>query len=273
MSHLEAQFTKMGARLKKTVRDRFSSTAPPSFNVRRDEKGEFFEIDVGARFGGRIEVLDVKPDDRHLLVLVRAPDDRGRMEKSKFLCGHDERHWFVAAVPEEASASNVHTAKVALQPPAVREAVTRKKVGGKKALKRKNAAFVRQGEWFFIPAPDINPEPEEIRRNEPLLRAGVSGRGGRGGSKAHYMEFAYRVGGTKVYVRTSTGAMLSESEYARLPESSRAGFRDMVRDAMVYARGKISHPDHAAIQLHGWHRVVMNTENQSKAMQHVVFVD
>lgn len=270
---LEVQFTRMGARLKKTLRGgRFSANAPPSFNVRRDEQGEFFEIAVGDRFGGQIEVLDVKPADRHLLVLVRTPDDQGKVEKSKYLFGHDERHWFVAAVPEKTPASNVRTAKEALQPAVVREAVNRKKVGIKEALKRRNAAFIRQGEWFFLPAPGIDPDPEEIRRNEPLMRAGRRP-GSRVGGKPHYLEFAFRTGGTKVYVRTSTGEMVSENEYNQLPESERRGFRDMVRDAEVYARGKVSHPDHATIQLQEWHRVFMNTENQAKAMRNVVFVD
>jgi hypothetical protein len=31
--------------------------------------------------------------------------------------------------------------------------------------------------------------------------------------------------------------------------------------------------DHATITLHGWHRVLMNTEGQSKAMGNVAFLD
>ncbi len=47
-------------------------------------------------------------------------------EKSKVLCGHDERHWFVAAVPEDArGVTGVVTAKDALQPQLVRDAVQR----------------------------------------------------------------------------------------------------------------------------------------------------
>ena len=33
-------------------------------------------------------------NDRHLLLLVKTP-----VAKDRFLCGHDEREWFVAAVP------------------------------------------------------------------------------------------------------------------------------------------------------------------------------
>jgi hypothetical protein len=41
----------------------------------------------------------------------------------------------------------------------------------------------------------------------------------------------------------------------------------------VFVRGRIRHPDHKAVTLHGWHRVVMNTEGQSRAMRHVAFLD
>ena len=52
------------------------------------------------------------------------PDFLG--EKQKFLCGHDERHWFVAAVPEDArGVTGVVAAKAALQPALVRTAVGR----------------------------------------------------------------------------------------------------------------------------------------------------
>ena len=33
------------------------------------------------------------------------------------------------------------------------------------------------------------------------------------------------------------------------------------------------HADHATITLHGWHRVLMNTEGQSKAIKNVAFLD
>ena len=60
-------------------------------------------------------MLDVQPADRHLLLMVREGG-----EKPKFLCGHDERHWFVAAVPESAPVGTVRAAKEALKPAEVR---------------------------------------------------------------------------------------------------------------------------------------------------------
>jgi hypothetical protein len=128
--------------------------------------------------------VDARRDDRHLLLLARIDG-----AKSKFLCGHDERHWFVAAVPEEArGVTGVVAAKAALQPEAVREVVERKRP--KDPFRRRNSAYVRQGEWFFVPA-DVDPPAAEVLRNEPLFRSGGT---------PHVMQYAYRRGGEPVYV-------------------------------------------------------------------------
>jgi hypothetical protein len=47
----------------------------------------------------------------------------------------------------------------------------------------------------------------------------------------------------------------------------------MQRNAGVYVRGRVRHADHATIELVGWHRVVMNTEGQARAMRNVAFLD
>jgi hypothetical protein len=47
----------------------------------------------------------------------------------------------------------------------------------------------------------------------------------------------------------------------------------MRRNPGVYVRGRIRHPHHVTITLHGWHRVMMNTEGQSKALRNVAFLD
>jgi hypothetical protein len=140
---LERRFAAMGARMKVAGPAR----GTPRIDVRSDGRGEYFDI----RFAGSgepagVEVVDVAPRDRHLLLLVRQG-----AEKSKFLCGHDERHWFVAAVPEVGGVSGVATAKAALQPASVRRVVARKRPND--AFRRRNSAYVRQGEWFFVPEP------------------------------------------------------------------------------------------------------------------------
>ena len=228
--------------------------------MRTDTRGEYFDV----RFAGEgevdLEVVDVQPDDRHLLLLARIDG-----EKSKFLCGHDERHWFVAAVPEAArGVTGVATAKAALQPPAVRALVERTRP--KDPFRRRNTAYVRQGEWFFVPAARIDPPEGLVLRDEPLSR-------GRG--NAHVMQFAYRRGGERVYVNRLNPAGITEAQYARLtPEQRRTGgWSRQVREPEVYAKGTVRHPDHATIRVSSWHRVLMNTEQGAKAMRHVVFID
>ena len=62
-----------------------------------------------------VTVMQSEPKKRHLLLLVRNTADKPQLDR--FLCGHDEREWFVAAVP--GGASQVRQAMDALQPPEV----------------------------------------------------------------------------------------------------------------------------------------------------------
>ena len=255
---LERRFAAVGARLKVAAGP---WRGDPRIDIRIDARGEYFDI----RFAGggpavELEVVDVQPRDRHLLLLSRIGG-----EKSKFLCGHDERHWFVAAVPEAArGVSGVTAAKVALQPQAVREVVERTRP--KDRFRRRNAAYVRQGEWFFVPARGIDLPDASALRDEPLSR-------GRG--TPHIMQFAYRRGGDVVYVNRHHPAGISEARYARLTQGQRrmGGWARLVRDPEVYAKGAVRHPDHATVHLSGWHRVLMNTEQGARAMRHVAFLD
>src|SRR5258708_23727824 len=110
--------------------------------------GEFSELSRPPGVEVEVAVLDVQPADRHLLLLVR----EGK-ERSKFLCGHDERHWFVAGIPEKASVGTVRQAKEALKPTEVQTAQARKGLRAKVRNRRKNAAFIRPGQRFFLPEP------------------------------------------------------------------------------------------------------------------------
>jgi hypothetical protein len=105
----------MGARLEVTegFHRRTRTTGPVALDVQADRRGEFFEVLLRPGAGVALAAVDVQPGDRHLLLLVR--EER---QKHKFLCGHDERHWFVAAVPESlAGVGSVRTAKEALARP------------------------------------------------------------------------------------------------------------------------------------------------------------
>jgi hypothetical protein len=270
---LQEKFERMGARLKigPIVRRRdLSAGREISINILKDNKGEFFELTIDPARTFRVDALDVRPKDRHLLLMVAAERDRAHAvagEKQKFLCGHDERSWFVAAVPG-ASVSNVITAMEALKPAGVRASQARNKVKAAHRNRRKNRGFIRQGEWFFVPAPSLTVDRRAILNDEPLSR-------GNGG-KAHWAEFAYRTGGQTVYVNDRHPNGLTIGQYAQLygqRSAPKSGFRVMQRNATVFVKGRISHPDHKTIQLHCWHRVEMNTENQAPAMRHVAFLD
>jgi hypothetical protein len=277
-NEMETKFDKMGARAKvynvgaplASHRDwnggrRFGrELAAIRVDIRRDEHGEFF--DVRHRNDVTVEVIDVKRADRHLLLMARQTNDHGGETKSKFLCGHDERSWFVAAIPEEANARDVQGAKDALKPPEVWASIHEHKLARNKRDLRRNDAFIRQGEWFFIPRPRVTVKPDLVIKNEPIRR---------GAGKPHMCQFLHRTGGEQVYVSGGYPNGLTTQEYRDLPQQERRhwSWRPMVRNAHVYVKGAIRHPDHKTVWLSFWHEVVMNTETKASAMQHVAFLD
>jgi hypothetical protein len=264
-SYLEHHFERIGARLCfHDARAPRSQQGLVSLDVRSDARGEFFDIRRMPEAAAEVEILDVQPRDRHLLVMVRE-----QRAKHKYLCGHDERHWFVAAIPESAPVGTVRQAKAALRPRAVRQAEASLGLNARARDRRKNAACKRQGEWFFLPMPQLVVDPKRVIQHEPLSR-------GRG-SKPHWAEFCYRVGGERVFVNSRYPSGLTETSYKQLihrqPAAAHWGWRVMVRNAGVFVRGRISHADHKTIMLHEWHQVWMNTENESAAMRNVAFLD
>lgn len=259
--HIARHFSRIGARVSIHPAAARQRTDGVGIDIRRDSEGEFFDISVG-RDLPELTVMDVQPRLRHLLLMSRS----GRM--SKFLCGHDERHWFVAAVPEAAHASTVSTAFEALKPARVRAELIRRNVRMKDRNRRRNEAFLRQGEWFFVPVPEISFRELMIFRNEPISR-------GRG--KPHLCEELVRNGGEQVYVSNQYPRGITSNEHRKLirrkPELANLRWVVQRRDPEVFVRGRVRHPDHKTITLDGWHRVLMNTENEARAMQHVVFLD
>jgi len=261
------QFAHMGARFR-IIRpedvSRWRQRTDYALDIATDKRGQLFEMQLStereAQFG--IEVLQCKPDDRHLLLLVKTPTANDR-----FLCGHDEREWFVAAVP--GGASSVVQAKLALLPAEVLEAANHAHLNQRQRTRRHNRAFIRQGEWFFVPVPGFQVDKKMIHKHEPISRGG--------GSKPHWVAELYRTGGEPVYVCSHFPNGVTEREYKRLtaerPGANRWGWQRRVRDAGVYARGTVRHRDHATITLHEWHRVWMNTENKTRQMANVAFLD
>lgn len=257
----------MGARFKSQVmeRERWGGN-DYAVDIQRDRHGPFFELRLLRTLETQLEVdvLQVRPRERHLLLLVRRQEPERTLDR--FLCGHDEREWFVAAVPGRVS--SVAQAMESLKPEPVLAAQAEAGLTARQRHSRNNRAFRRQGEWFFIPMPGLNPDPKRILRDEPIRR-------GRG--KPHSVERLYREGGVQVYVCRRYPNGVLESEYRRLvredPSRGRWGWRRMQRDAAVYACGEIRHPDHRTITLPMWHRVLMNTETQSRTMSQVAFLD
>jgi hypothetical protein len=273
-NNLESKFAGMGARLKvREIPSRWRQgdrewISPSDFavDIQRDGRGEFFELRVPTHLSDSLEVTvpQMEPKQRHLLLQVRKSGAETQLDR--FLCGHDEREWFVAAVP--GGASSVRQAMDVLQPAGVRDALSRGQVSSRKRYARKNRAFRRQGEWFFVPEPAFVVDEKLILRDEPLRR---------GAGKPHYVEQLFRSGGETVHVCRQHPNGVTPEEYRSLlranPTATGWGWRVMSRNPGVYARGSVRHSDHATITLPFWHRVLMNTENQSRTMANVAFLD
>ncbi len=268
---LARTFERMGSRVKMYALDseprRRRSRArrrPLAIDVLRDREGEYFQVVHDPRRVD-LEVLQVKPKERHMLLMARFLDAK---TKEKFLCGHDERHWFVAAVPDHRGVTDVRTAMEALMPPAVRVANNRRGQTGARRYRRRNPAHRRQGEWFFLPCPDFAVPSEQVLRHEPLQR---------GNGKPHMAELLYRTGGRTVYVCDRYPNGVGESEYGQIrrrdPEAWGWNWRIMRADPEVFVKGAVRHPDHKTIVLECWHRVYLNTESNAPAMRHVTFLD
>jgi len=116
---LERRFAAIGARVKVVKR-------PPRswelIDVETDRRGEYFELRLLGQRWISATVVDEDRDERCLLLLLRESGER-----SKFLCGLDERHWLVAAEPESVPTSGRWRRRSSLQPGLVRDAADRKR--------------------------------------------------------------------------------------------------------------------------------------------------
>ncbi|MFH2007235.1 MAG: hypothetical protein ABI333_11660 [bacterium] len=259
MEHVIKKFDRMGARLE-VLRELTRGARREGLSIDVIEagpRGDSFAIAVETDV--ELQVLDCQPRLRHLLLMAKRADSGALI--GKYLCGHDERHWFVAGVGREAT--NVRTAVESLKPDAVRQ--EQKRVRPKRRNRRHNPAFVRQGEWFFLPAPDFDPGGRQVLSDEPLVR---------GQGKPHRAQHLVRYGGRQVYVTQRHPNGLSEAAYRRLlaqnPAARGWGWRVMVRDPQVYVKGAIRHPDHKTVMLQHWYRVLVNEEVFT---QSVAFLD
>jgi hypothetical protein len=265
---LKRQFESIGASVK--------FQALPNLTTGRQHRRITYLLNVEARPRGEVftfacrpaerdqlvvQAVDIRPRERHLLLLVRVFE-----QKDKYLCGHDERHLFVAGLPENSIVRNVPEAFGALKPVGVLASLQKERVPNKHANRRRNKGFYRQGEWFFVPRPDFAPEYAAwILRNEPIRR---------GRSKPHVVEELCRLDGETVYVCEAYPNGLTEEEYrqmlGRKPHARAWVWRTRRRKMRVFARGKVRHPDHKTLILPGWYEVLMSAERMDET---VVFLD
>lgn len=258
--NLFRQFARMGARVGSA---RHPDPLEVRVDVKRDGGGEYFEVLAGSSV--RVVVPDVQRDLRHLLLVAHG---EGETEKHKFLCGHDERHWFAAAVPGSRGVSGVRSALEALKPAEVRIESEALGVRPRDFASRKTAAYKRQGEWFFLPRPGMRVSDHLVMRNEPMSR---------GGGKPHIAQLAYRTGGELVYTAPGWPGVYTSKQHAQLlksnPNARKARWITGRRNPDLYIKGRVAHADHATVLLGTWHLVRMNTENQAPSMRHLAFID
>jgi hypothetical protein len=262
---IKKPFKRIGAEVTTTafVTPRWSSDVRTAYKI--DVREGVFEI--AAKGEVEVCVVDVNPRDKHLLLNVTEKGEKQEKRKHKFLMGFDERDWFVAAIPESFTwVKNVTDAKQVLKPEAVVKAEQSLTRTSKNV--RKNKAWVRQGEWFFIPVKDLEVDKKAILKNEPVSR-------GNGG-KPHLIDEVYRTRGELVYVSREFPAGITQTEFAQhinKQPHKRREFRMMTRNAEVFAKSRVRHADHATIFLDGWHRVMMNTEAGASSMRNLAFLD
>lgn len=243
---------------------------PLQIDIRTDRRGEYYTLRVDPARDSELAVLDLRPSRRHLVLMFTDRDDWDPDPVvARFLCGHDERHWFVASLPDEARVTTVTQAMEALKPEIVHEAQLRHGVRSQDRNRRRNGGFVRQGEWFFVPEPGFDASGLLVHRHEPLRR-------GRG--KPHFAEELVRTHGELVRLNRRFPGGLNEEEYRALldrePNADRENWWMGTRNPTAHVRGYVRHPDHRTVHLPGWHRVVPNAEDRAKAReQFMAFID
>lgn len=261
---LTRAFERIGARLK--LGDLPSNWwRPIRIDVKVDRRGEIFTIDRRPDADLELTAISIDRPRRHLLL-----HERGDGRNHKFLCGHDERHWFVAGIPEAApGVTSVRTAMQALEPHVVARIWSERSARAGERLRRRNSVSVRQGEWFFLSCWDMVVPERHIHRSWPLSRGE--------GSKPHILEECSREGGQTWFSCPQFPTRISEGEYRKClrltPEARNWSWETRVVVPVLYARGRVRHPDHATLHLNTWHRVFVNRETEAHSRAYVTFLD
>jgi hypothetical protein len=161
-------------------------------DIATDRYGDLFDLRVPRDGSVTVRVHDIEQQDRQLLLAAQSPMQQWGQ---KFLCGHDERDWFIAALPQEPEVTSVNEAFEALKPRAVLLEQEHKGIARQQRRRRHTAAYLRQGEWFFVPRPSLVVQPKCISHNSVLVRDHGT---------AHIVEWLYRPSGqSAIYARGS----------------------------------------------------------------------
>jgi hypothetical protein len=242
------QFEKIGAKLKVEVVNPATLRMPGNvfdINVKKDDKEEYYAIRMHDIV--KLNIVNVDKLRKHLVLHVKGENKA----KESFLCGYDEKGWFVV----NTNAPTVKAAFESLKPKEVIQSLTDNKVSKNKRNKRKNQGFKRQGEWFFVPEPNlILLNSGAILKNEPL---------GTDIRRAHICQFAVRRNAITVYVNSDYPNGLTEEEHKDLiNKNPNKNYRFDVRNITneFYVSGTVKHPDHKKIKLNGWYRVYHNIQ-------------
>lgn len=231
------------------------AVTPPTFNldIAIDKGREYFDLRVG-RDAPTFHVLQANSAARHLLLYAVNGRANARDGGERFLCGHDERHWFVATIADRVT--TVTDAKRSLLPAALKDAG----LTPDDLARRHTGTFKRQGEWFFLPT-DKTFDGVPIHRGERLMRA-------RGG-KPHIAAELVRFGGQQVVLYAGEEYSLDgwAGMCAANPSLAHKG-RRMAKNPEFYVRGPVRHPDHATLILPTWHLVLPNAEGGSVNMSY-----
>lgn len=158
-------------------------------DLRLDGEREVFDVRLPRDGSITAKVLDLDRRQRHLVLDVT---HRAAELSQRYLCGHDEFHWFVAALPERPEARTVVAAMESLKPRAVLDEQDRKRVKRSRRRRRRTTAYVRQGEWFFLPRPQFRAVDLTVQHNAALVR---------GAGKPHRVESLCRLPSGKLYAR------------------------------------------------------------------------
>ena len=187
-------------------------------NVGRDRGREWINLAIG---DSSVEVMNADADHRQLLLLVKAQNAWGGESKRKILCGRDEISLFSVQVTGPGPINTVAAAHEALKPVELRAPP-----GKRRGPRYRDPQVIRQGDWFFLPRPDLGCEAwPGTRKNARLSNGG----------NPHIVEYLHGPI-DEVFIRPS---LFTERGHA-------------------FARGFVRHQDHRPIRLPCWHRVLPN---------------